>query len=88
MNKDGEEESTHLFSAFDFSLSSHALIKDNLFSVASRASSASAQNYSQKNYVNFKFLIINIEEFPAKLKSVSTSSHRSLEILLLCFLWF
>ena len=32
---------SHWFSAFDFSLSSHALINDNLFSVATLASTAS-----------------------------------------------
>ena len=32
---------SYLFSAFDFSLSSHALINDNLFSVATLASTAS-----------------------------------------------
>ena len=32
---------TYLFSALHFSLSSHALISDNLFSVATRASTAS-----------------------------------------------
>lgn len=36
--------SSYLFSAFDFSLSSHALISDTLFSVATLASTASEEN--------------------------------------------
>jgi len=35
--------SSYLFSAFDFSLSSHALISDNLFSVATFARTASEE---------------------------------------------
>jgi len=35
--------SSYLFSAFDFSLSSHALISDNLFSVATLARTASEE---------------------------------------------
>ena len=36
---------SYLFSAFDFSLSSHALISDNLFSVATLASTASEDKW-------------------------------------------
>jgi hypothetical protein len=46
--------SSYLFSAFDFSLSSHALINDILFSVATRASTASEENSELIIYSNDK----------------------------------
>lgn len=41
------EMASYLFSAFVFSLSSHALIKANLFSVATLASMASEKPYKR-----------------------------------------
>lgn len=44
IEENGEEmKQSYLFSAFDFSLSSQALISDNLFSVATFARTASEQ---------------------------------------------